>query len=591
MSGTAADATTQDPALEAARGLHDAKQFAGAEAAYRSLLAARPADAAVLTELGDVLTDAGRRDEAVALYRRVVEAAPDDPSSGRAYDGLAAHLQDLGDVPGAVAASKRSAEMTGDADEVYRLGYTLQQMRRPADATEMYDLASRLRPGFAEAHAKVAAHLLATGDVAAAVARYGRAVDARPDMAELHINLAHAQHAADEDDKAIRTIRRAIDLKPDLPEGHNLLGVIFRARRRPTEALGSFTKAVQLKPDYAEAYCNLGLTLESVGRVADATTYFERAARTEPTRPHFHVAVGRHQMLLGDWAKGLPELEWRRADPRNRGARPFAAPMWDAVADLLGKTVLLYAERRPTDTVLFARYAKVLADRGAHVTVECPADLAPLLRTADGVAAVVGYGQPLPATDFQFPLLSLPLALRTSPTTVPNFGPYLHADPEKVAVWAGKLAACTGRRVGLVWAPDPPDTADRAKVCPPGQLAELAKVPGVTLVRLQHAAAAAPPEALAMTDVSADLTDPSELAAAIANLDLVIAVDSLTAHLAAAMGKPTWVLLPAVPDWRWMLDRPDSPWYPTAKLYRPAAIGDWAGVVVRVAADLATLSG
>lgn len=595
MSAPAADATTlptppaaapADPAVAAARALLDAGQLPEAEAAFGDLLAARPGDAAVLTGLGDVLTDAARPAEAMAVYRQVIDAAPDAPASSDAYDGLAALLQDAGDVDGAVAASKRSVELTGDPDEVYRLGYLLDQMRRPLDAIAMFDLASRLRPTFAEAHAKVAAHLLATGDTKGSVARYQKAVDGRPDMAELHTNLAFAQHAAAEDDSAIKTIRRAIDLKPDLPEGHNLLGVIFRDRRRPAEALQSFTRAVQLRPDFAEAYHNLGLTLEAVGRVTDATQYFEQAVKLQPKVPRFHENLGRHRLLLGQWPTGWPEFEWRRADPTNPGVQPIPVPLWDGVADLQGKSILLRAERRPTDTVLFAQYAKAIADRGARVVVQCQPELVDLVRTATGVSEVFQQGGAIPATDFQFPMMSVPVAMFELPDTVSPARGFLSGNAGRVSKWADKLPG-TGRKVGLVWGPDGADSDDRSKVCPVRQLAALGAVPDVRLIRLQGDNVSRLPDNTSIVDLAADFSDAAELAGLIANLDLVIAVDSLAAHVSAALGKPTWILLEKVPDWRWMLDRLDSPWYPTARLFRQPEVGDWASVTAAVMAALA----
>ncbi len=572
--------TAVDPIAAAAS--HDAGRLDEAESAYRQLVADHPDDVALRIALADVLVDAGRASEAAPMYRAVIDGAPDAQASAGAYDGLAAILQDAGDVPNAAAASLRAVQLRGDADDAYRLGYTLEQMGRLADANAAYVLAAEFRPMFAEAHGKVGSFLLRQGKAAEAAARLTKATDADPTLAELHCNLAHARRLAGDEDGALKAVRRAIDLKPGLAAAHNVLGCILRDRLRPANALASFKRAVELDPNFAEAVNNWASVLESIGRITEAGNGFEKAVALAPAVPQYHQNLGINRLLRGDLTGGWAEADWRRLDRRNPAARTFNQPVWNG-AYLAGQTILLTAERGIGDTIQFLRYAPMVAGRGGRVVVECPPELVELARSVDGVADVIVHGQPLPPVGAHCPLMTLPLAFNTTLQTIPATVPYLSADPAKAAAWAARLPAGQ-RRVGLVWAGNPNFANDRVRSINPARLAPLLAVPNVTWVSLQASPKDAPP---GLVDLTADLHDFAGTAALIANLDLVIAVDTAVAHLAAAMGKPTWILLPAVPDWRWLLGRTDSPWYPSARLFRQATPGDWAAVVSGVAAALA----
>ncbi len=578
---TADDAADVTPAEATPADLHDAGRLEEAEAAYRRLLVGRPADPALLVGLGDVLADAGRGSEAAALYRRVVDAGPDAPASADAYDGLAAVLQDAGDVPAAVDASRRAVALRGDADDAYRLGYTLEQMNRPADASAAYELAAGFRPGFAEAHAKVATFLLRQDRPAEAAARFKVAADAGPAIAEIHCNLAHARRLAGDEDGALKAVRRSIELKPELAAAHNVLGLVLRDRRRPADALASFRRAMDLEPESAEAFHNFAAVVESIGRVPEAAAGFERAVALAPGVPKFHQSLGRNRLLRGDLSGGWAEFDWRRLDPRTLAGRTFNRPLWDG-GPLAGRTVLLTAEADPADTVQFLRYAPLVAGRGGRVVVESPADAVALARTVAGVADVVAAGEPLPPFDVYCPLMTLPLVFNTTEATIPAAVPYLSADPTLAATWAARLPAANGRRrIGLAWGGDSKAADDRGRSVPPARLGPLAVVPGVAWVALQSAAAL--PADLKAFDASAGVRDLADAVAVLSQLDGVVAADTAVAHLAAALGKPTWLLLPAIPDWRWQLGRADSPWYPTARLFRQATAGDWSSAVAAAA--------
>jgi tetratricopeptide (TPR) repeat protein len=577
-------AVESDPALAAAA-LSEAGRLAEAEAAYRALASERPDDAAIRIALADLLADTGRSAEAATLYRQVIDAAPDAVASADAYDGLAAVLQEAGDVPNAVAASLRAVALRGDADDAYRLGYTLEQMGRPADADAAYRLAGECRPAFAEAHAKVASFLMRRGKVADGAARYAVAADADPTIAEVHCNLANARRLNGDEEGALRSIRKAIDLKPGMAAAHNVLGTIMRDRRRPADALAAFRRAIELDPKFAEGVSNWASVLESVGRVAEAAVGFEQAIALAPAVPQYHERLGLNRLLRGDLAGGWVEVDWRRLDRRNPAGRPFPRPFWNGGPLANSQTILLSAEPGLADTIQFLRYAPLVAGRGGRVVVECPPELVDLAGSVAGVSEVVPFGQPLPAFDVHCPLMTLPLVFNTRLETIPAAVPYVGISPAHAAAWAERLPSADGhRRVGLIGSADAGPSGDRTRSINPSRLAPLAAVPGIIWVALSPTAP--PPPALKPIDLTADLHGLADTAALIAQLDLVVAIDSTVAHLSAALGKPTWILLPAVADWRWMQGRADSPWYPTARLFRQPTPGDWAAVIADVVAAL-----
>ncbi len=270
--------------------------------------------------------------------------------------------------------------------------------------------------------------------------------------------------------------------------------------------------------------------------------------------------------------------------------RDFAQPQWRG-EDIAGKTILLHAEQGFGDTIQFVRYAPLVAAKGASVILEAPDSLMPLLDGFNGVTTMIAHGQALPPFDLHCPLMSLPLAFGTTLATIPENGPYLRAPAERLEKWRTRLGALSGKRVGLVWSGKPAHKNDRNRSIALSRLAPLLAVAGVNFVSLQQDYRDADRAELAnypqLVRLDRELADFADTAAAVAALDLVITVDTAVAHLAGAMGKPVWILLSHVLDWRWLLERSDSPWYPSARLYRQAAIGDWDGVIARLAQDLA----
>lgn len=438
----------------------------------------------------------------------------------------------------------------------------------------------------AECHCNLGVALNARGEFDQAIAAYRRAIELQPDRAELHANLGATLASARRWDDAIAAYKSSLGLKPDFADAHYNLGNALRAIEQLDQAAAAYRDAIRCNPSFAEAHSNLGVVLRSQGRLDESIASYEKAIELAPEfpEPHWNRAVA--LLLAGDYARGWAEYEWRHRQP---WAKPisFTQPRWNG-EDLASRTILLYAEQGLGDTIQFSRFIPLVAARGATVVLACQPELRELLRALPGVHRVVTTGNALPAFDVQCPLMSLPGIFGTRIDSIPNQIAYLTADPRLIEAWSSRFQSNDRRlRVGLAWSGRPEHQGDRQRSVPLAELAPLAANESVALYSLQKGPAAeqivgAPPP-LRLIDFTSELASFSETAALIQHLDLVISVDTAVAHLAAAMGKPVWLLLPFVPDWRWMLNRSDSPWYPTMRLFRQQRIGQWIDPVEQVA--------
>jgi Flp pilus assembly protein TadD len=467
---------------------------------------------------------------------------------------------------------------------------------------------------------QLAAQNIALGKPGEAV-RVCREVQAKfPNDARVHYALGVALGHAGQGDPAIDQLRQAIGLKPDMFEAHTNLGVLLGRQGKPDEAVAAFTEAIRIRPDVAELQMNLsnalreswrldqaiaaaekaialkpslpeaqlslGAAVACVGRFDRAIDAYRDAIRLRPDFPAAHLNLALAELVRGNFERGWPEYEWRRRCSSVLAPRQFAQAQWNG-QPLDGKAILLHAEQGLGDAIHFIRYAPLVAGMGGKIVLECQPALVRLFRGVPGVGQIVTTGEPLPAFDYQCPLPSLPGVFRTTIATVPATIPYLAADAEIADSWRKRIVP-SGEflRVGLAWAGSADNRNDRNRSIALERFSPLSAVEGVRFHSLQIAA---PPAAggIALADWSALLKDFAETAGLIENLDLVISVDTAVAHLAGAMGKAVWLLVPFPPDWRWLLDRADSPWYPTIRLFRQATPGDWDGVIRRVAAELA----
>lgn len=398
--------------------------------------------------------------------------------------------------------------------------------------------------------------------------------------------------------EAERLFRQLVEQTPDHPRIYLNLATALHMQDRYEEALAALQRSIELRSNYAPAHLNAAKILLRMARPLEAAEACRSAIRLDPDDAEAHGALGRALLMAGDFKRGWIEYEWRwRCASFEQEKPPSTAPRWTGAGRIAGRSILLVHEQGFGDTIQFVRYATVLAERGAAVTVLCPAEVADLIRR---MPAVAGINSPnLNAFDYHIPLMSLPMACSTTPKTVPATVPYLTPFPKLVETWRERLGRddpAARLRVGIAWAGRRSHKEDKWRSLRLEQFAPIARAagPGVTFYSLQKwdeaGEAARPPEGMRLVDAGPRLGDFSDSAALIANLDLVITVDTAVAHLAGAMGRPAWVFLPFAPDFRWMLEREDTPWYPTMRLLRQRRHGDWLEPIAAAASRLRDLA-
>jgi len=535
---------------------------------------------------------AGRLQEAQAIYQHVLRVQPNQPD--------ALHL--LGVVEYQRANYVRATELIrqairiNDAVAEYHcnLGNALKDQGRSEESISAYRRALAINPTFPAAHFNLGLALLEQGRPDEAIACQKRALALEPGYPDAHNALGIALKNQGRVDEAIAAHRRAIALRPGFAEAHNNLGIALQAKGEFDAAVASYQKALALKADFPEAYCNLGLVNLDQGRVDDACVAFRRALTLKPNNASAHLNHALALLLQGEFAQGWKEYEWRLESARELKALKvrFRCRVWQG-EDLAERKILLYSEQGLGDTLQFIRYAPRVAQRGGRVFVECQPELKRLLQSVTEIEAVIGRGEPHPDIDICCPLLSLPMVFGTTLDTIPADIPYLAAEPDLVAFWSDRLASAKGFKVGLVWGGRPTNRTDRRRSCALSDFVPFAKVAGIRLFSLQKGPAAkqvqSPPKGIDLIDWTGKIDDFADTAALVANLDLVISVDTAVAHLAGALGKPVWLLCRFDSEWRWLLNRDDSPWYPSMRIFRQRAPGNWAEVMDRVAAALNSL--
>jgi len=603
--------------LESAIEHHREGRSAEAEAAYRAILADNPGDPSVPPLLGMLLLRAGRAADARPLLARAAALRPDDPETQLAYgnallsaggaadavrhyrqlldrwprkaaawSNLAEALRNQGDNEGALAAADEAvALLPGLANAHLGRGNALLALGRVIEAEAAYGRALAAEPGLAAAEASLGAALLKRGKSDAAAAAARRAIAAQPHLAEAHFVLGCALRSEDDQEGAIIAFEAAVGLAPRHARAWLNLGNTLADADRLDKAAAAYRAALAIDPGFAEAHSSLGCLLSRQGRTDEALAAFDRAVAIRPDYAEAHWNQGFTLLLAGEFARGWEKYEWRKRHDRFAKTFPdLSGPAWEGER-LDGKRLLVYAEQGFGDTVQFVRYAPLLAEKGAQIVLACDPRLIALLDGAPGLAATVSKAAPLPDYDLWVDQMSLPRICGTRLDSIPSPDAYLEPDPARAAAWAGRLPA--GRKVGLVWAGNPAHSNDARRSMPNDALAPLLAVPDTAFVSLQVGPRANEAASeLGILDISAGLTDFAETAAAIANLDLVISVDTAVAHVAGAIGARTWVLVPHAPDWRWLFDREDTPWYRTMRLFRQTAPGDWRAVTERIASEL-----
>lgn len=472
------------------------------------------------------------------------------------------------------------------------LGLIAHQNGRLGDAIEHVQKAIRMAPRVALFHANLGEMLRLAGRPKLAVESARRAIEIEPNMAMALSNLGVALYELKDYKEAARVHRKAIAADPNFAEAHSNLGNALHALRQFDEAIIAYHRAIEIKPDYAEAWANLGTTLHHNGIYEEGIATLRHALALSPHHANAHSGLGILLLMRGDFGEGWDEYEWRLRSTERKGPR-FPEKAWEGES-LAGKHIYVQAEQGFGDSIQFSRYLPLLAARAGRVTLRVHQQLVMLLRESLPGITVLGDRGDIGAYDCDAALLSLPRLLKTRLETIPATVPYLRPPPEAAERWKKRLAHLKGLKIGVVWAGNPEQANDFRRTIDLSVLAPLFAVPGTSFVSLQFGPHAADLKKLkrrkiAVEDLSPELSDFADTAAAIAALDLMITVDTSVAHLAGALGKPLWVPMPWVTHWPYMLAREDCLWYPTMRMFRQQKGQEWAEVVARVAKDLEAL--
>jgi tetratricopeptide (TPR) repeat protein len=574
--------------------------------------------------LAVALTGLGQVEKALQRYEKALALKPNFPE---AHNNLGYTLQLLGHHEAASARYEKALALRSDYAEAHNnLGNALQTLKRFEAAVAEYGKALTSRPDYVEARNNLGNAVAALGRHEEAIGHYQQALAIRPNYPEAHLSLGNVLGALGRHEEAIASYERALAIKPDLADAFNSRGSALRNLHRPAEALASIDKALELNPEFAEALNNRGNALRDLNRPADALASFDKALalrsafiealnnrgnafRDLKLHAEASASYGRalaidpdhtetrwHRaglwLVTGDFERGWEEYEWRWKTQQSARRRPdFAQPLWLGEDSLAGRTILLHAEQGFGDTIQFARYVPHVAAKAARVILRVQPQLVALLSSLEGRPQIVSSSEKLPAFDCHCPLLSLPLAFKTRLETMPATVPYLHASKEHMLKWTERLPKSAAPRIGIAWAGNPAFKGDQSRSIGLPRLSPLLSAAGVEFVSIQKDLRAGDRDILRnnphVRHLGDEINEFGDSAAIMSQLDLVISSDTAIVHLAGALGKPVWILLQYAAEWRWLLDRADSPWYPTARLFRQTRIGDWDSVLEQVQQELA----
>jgi tetratricopeptide (TPR) repeat protein len=572
--------------MQDAKGLSGTGRFQESLALYLKILAVQPEHLDALNNCGATLGMLHRDREALTFFGRALKIKPDFLEALNNQGSSFARLRMHGE---ALERFERALAIRADySDALRNRGAVLVELGRFEDALRSYDLLLAVDPVNVDAlnaSGKLLRHL---GRNDAAVACYDRVLAinsesliALNDRGIVLIEMGRYH-------EALANFERALAIKPDFVEALNNRGNVLEKLTRYDDALISYDRALAIRPDDFGTLDNRAIALAKLGRFEESLESEDAAQKVRPDFARAHVHEGITRLRMGDFERGFRKYEWRWIDDAPEGPRrKFLQPLWMGKADLSGRSVLLHFEQGLGDAIQFVRYAPLVAAKGANVLLEVPAILAPLMAGLRGVSRIVIQGESPPQTDFHCPLLSLPLAFDTVLETIPASIPYLSVDQQAAAAWRARLSKGSERLVGLCWRGSPGYKYDHERSIRFADVAPLLTVPGIRFVSLLKELTDEErqlADALPLVHLGEDFKSTAEMIAA---LDLVISVDTAWAHWAGAIGKPFWALLSFAPHWVWMMERGDSPWYPTARLFRQPKIGDWKGVIRNVKKELA----
>ena len=580
--------------IEKAAQHHHAGRLKQAEVLYKTVTKSHPDHSSALHSLGMIACQRGQYDLAAEFVAKAIAANRQIPQF---HNTLGVVLAAVGKTQKAIDAYRRAISLKPDYAEAYaNMADTLQSQGQYPAAVENCKKAIQLQPALAEAYYNMANILRQQDRHVEAVENYQRVIRIRPDFAMAYGNLAVTLKEQGRDAEAIESYKQAIRLMPADATLRHDLGIVLKDCGRYDEATENYKQAIRLDPDYAQAYNSLGVAMKECNRCTEAIENYEQAIRLKPDYADAHWNRSLALLLSARLSEGWKEYQ-RRYDDLNTTDSPHYSQktLWDG-SSFDGKTLLVRYQQGLGDNIQFVRYLPMVKERGGTVIYETKKPLTDLLRPLDGIdelVAAASNGKPAASFDLHISLMDLPRVFGATIETIPSNVPYLYADPAKAQAWRNRIVQ-KNLTVGIVWAGAAAHRNDRNRSCTLADFAPLAEIDGIQLYGLQKGNPSKQADKSSARIIAANLgeefEDFTDTAAAIGNMDLVVSVDTAVLHLAGAMGKPTWALLPFAPDWRWMLERQDSPWYPTMRLFRQKSPGCWPDVFADVKKELQTMA-
>lgn len=562
--------------------------FVEAIAFYQKSIDLNPQDWEAYKNLANLWAINGNLEQAITYYQKVIYL---NPNLAEIHNNLGNCFLAKNQLEDAIASYQKAVTLNPKYPEAYyNLGNACKAKGDLATAKIHYEKTISLKPNFPEVHNNLGLVLQEEGYLAAAITCYQEAIKLNPEYAEAHNNLGNAFEEEKNLEKAIACYEKSLALNSNYIDAYNNLGNVLLTQGKAEEAIACYQKALDLNPNYVQAHYNYANALKYLDRLDDAIAKLQYTLTLDPNFAEAHKNLGISLLIKGDFASGFSEYEWRWYTKEYRKIASFQ-PVWHG-GDLQGKKILLLCEQGYGDNIHFIRYAPLIAQQGAHITLACYEELYRLFSSVSGIEKIVTSGTTV-EYDYCAPTMSLPYLMGTTTETIPTNIPYLF--PPKTTAIILESPPETYLKIGIVWAGNPGNTNDRNRSCSLLNFLPILDIPGIAFYSLQKGAKAQDLTALNLTqkiqNIGEKINDFADTAAVINQLDLVICVDTSVAHLAGAMGKPVWVLLSKVADWRWMLEGENNPWYPTLRLFRQTKLGDWHPVFQKVALELEKLVG
>ena len=611
-----------DP-LQQGLAFHRQGDLAKARSCYETAIKSNSRNSDALHLLGLVTASLGDIDRGISWVEKALRVQPVFPA---AWFNLGNFLQKKDRLTDAVKAYRKAlSQQPKSADFMLNLGSTLMRLEQYQEAAELYTKALSIDPQRAEINHSLGLAHSKLGNLPAAQEALQRAVVINPQFLPALEDLGGVLQSMNRVDEAVTIYLQALELNPRNAVTWCSIGICLTTLGKEPEAHTAFAQALAIDPQHIPSLCNLGNLYKKQNRMDEAMRYYELACRADPNAAEprsnagciylalgnlpaaetcFRQVLARHPdyaaaswnlavtlLTAGDFTQGWPAYESRWTNEQlAKVRRTFPQPLWLGVESIEGKTLLIHSEQGIGDTLQFIRYLPLLAARGAKVHLQVQPSLKSLLSSMEGAATVASQDEPPPKFDFHCPLLSLPHAFATNLITIPVSVPYVQIQADRRAAWKARVAHFQGRKVGINWSGNPKHDNDHNRSIPLTLFRRVVDLSPPVFFNLQWDVRATEQELLAsmtkVTDLRSDLANLADTAGLIEQMDLVITVDTATAHLAGAMGKPVWVLLPFNADWRWLQNRDDSPWYPTMRLFRQPTLGDWPSVLERVTSAL-----